>query len=77
MLEVTHTGKDHGNSVFIAFFDGVFVPDGASGLYDSGDSRFVGSLYAVVKGEERVGCENRTFCLLSRVSDGEVEGCYR
>ena len=58
MLEVTNTGHNHSNAVFIAVIYGFVVADATAGLYHSSDACLVSYLYTVGKWEECIGCHN-------------------
>lgn len=57
MFEMAHAGDDHGEFIFHAVFDRVFVADGSTGLDEGFDAGGVSDLDAVVEGEEGIGCE--------------------
>ena len=54
MFEMTDACQDHGDAVFVGFFDGVFVTDGPSWLDDGCDACFGRCFYGVIHREEGV-----------------------
>ena len=55
MAEMTHAGEYHSNSIFIAFFNGILIPDRASRLNDRCDPCLMRSFHTVIKREESIG----------------------
>ena len=58
MPEVAHTGKYHGDIVFVCRFDDFAVAHGTTRLDDGTYSRFSSSIHAVAEGEKGVAGEH-------------------
>ena len=58
MPEMPLAGEDHGDSVFIARGNDLFIATGTARLDDRGDTRRGGAVNRVVEREKRVGGEH-------------------
>ena len=57
MMEQPKPGKAHHNSVFVASFDYIVVPDRTAWLCDIAHTALMRALDVVAKREERIGTE--------------------
>ena len=58
MMEQSHSGKGHDDTVAVALFDDQIVPNGAAGLGDVANAGGLGPLDVVREGEEGVGTQS-------------------
>jgi hypothetical protein len=61
MFKMSDACCHHRYAVSVAVVGGFLITDGASGLDDGCDACFVGYLYAVAEGEERIAGHHGTF----------------
>ena len=57
MVEKSHSGKCHGDIVFVTAFDHKIVPDGTARLNNVRSAAPVGTLDIIAEGEESVGAD--------------------
>ena len=65
MTEVSHAGKDHGHTVFIAGGNNFRVVARTAGLNNGFDSGFGSFVDAIAKREEGIGCDHSTMAAAS------------
>ena len=58
VLKVADSCHNHGNTVFVAVFNGVVISDASAWLNNRIDAFFAGNLNAIGKWEECVGSHN-------------------
>src|SRR5471030_2648014 len=60
MAEVTHIGKQHGNTVLVGGSDHFIITNGAARLNDTGNADGGGGVNTVAEREESVGSQHGT-----------------
>ena len=75
MTEMSMAGKDHFHVMLIAIVDGVLVFYRTSRLNDAKDSRLMGLLYTIGKGEKGVGGQDRVLGIKAKRL-GLVDGLF-
>ena len=60
MVEQTHAGEGHGNTVLVAFFNNQIITDGTAGLCDVLNTGSNTALDRIREGEESVGAQSNS-----------------